>query len=102
MVANRPGFVHHSHFASVKSHAADEEGGGQAHGKRIAKLIKDDEQQNQPGVVAAEKSRSGSATACSSDLGTGITSLGSGASSVAIIQGTSSAAISQYIPCQPR
>lgn len=37
-------------------------------------------------LLRPKKSRSGSATACSSDLGTGITSLGSGASSVAIIQ----------------
>ncbi len=52
-------------------------------------------------LLRPKKSRSGAATACSSVLGTGMASVGSGANRVAIMQGISSAAISQYMPCQP-
>ncbi len=54
-------------------------------------------------LLRPKKSRSGSTTACSSVRGTGMLSSGSGAISVAIMQGISiNAAISQYMPCQPR
>ncbi|CSE42548.1 Uncharacterised protein [Shigella sonnei] len=52
-------------------------------------------------LLRPKKSRRGATTACSSVFGTGMVSVGSGASNVAIIQGINSAAINQYMPCQP-
>ncbi len=49
------GFVDQPHFAGVESHAADQEGGAQAAGEGVAHFVHHDQQQDQPGVVAAEE-----------------------------------------------
>ncbi|MPM87294.1 hypothetical protein SDC9_134390 [bioreactor metagenome] len=48
-------FIDDAHFSGVKAHTTNQKGGGQAHGEGITQLIKDDEQQNQPGVVTTEE-----------------------------------------------
>ncbi len=49
------GFVHHADLPRIKPDAADQEGGGQTHGESVAELIKDNQQQDQPGIIATKE-----------------------------------------------
>ncbi len=49
------GFVHQPDFTGVEPHAADQERGAQAAGEGVAHFVHHDQQQDQPGVVAAEE-----------------------------------------------